>query len=1593
MNGKIPVYISILFSALIWAVPSEAVYDAWAYKVKININNPGASRTDYPVRIEVPAKAYIDAGRMNSDMRDVRFSQGANELPFWIHISEGMQRKIGNIPVYVKVKTFNAGDNAIYMHFDNAKNENNSPPGGFHCGYHRTSPFSANLCGDAVFGSGLYSFDYRDYVSHIWQDCGVWVGAGASVDWSAISGFYWVSRKASKFQNSFILHYRYHLNITNEWKVYLLTDANASAPDIDSQYKGYKVFVDYVSSGGLFGNYKIIVYKRTAVAGAWSDISAGGFNWTPYNNSIQDFDFKVTASKIQVLVNGTLVGEVNRADDFNGGHVGFYSSDVSGGECDSYSTHTISPIWVLDNYTGSEPAVTFMGNADLEMKRAKPTADAAFTGNNVIENTARTQILDDTVDGNTMEQYLYSAYPLASLENQVFQAVLKVKNRGASADTFSISLAANDLNAWYIAYKYDGSGLLFTLPTNGSCAATLTAGCVDLAGGAQKDITIFIMPSDRALFESGSGKLALDFSVNGASDLSFDKVKYVFNIRGKTGCYWKWKLPITVNYNDTNNTGDLVDYQVLVNLSSVTEFSDALANGEDIVFSDSSGSKIPYWIKSFNKAAGTGSFWVKVPKVNSGAPGATTINMWWGNADCAAGLSNKKATFDMWEDWEGRTAGEVVGCPDGTADCAGQAVDTGGWTNNPDTQDNKDWWRIVTGQLNGKSVQAQTTGSSDYGPILSGGDVRWKNYEALYTHRKNDSGTNAYYDPVLYSDPGNMWGVEYYSNKFIFRPSTYGTDWTWVYQTTATAVIPDATFPVLDGTYRSKIRVFKAPNGNAHLKILSTRSGGVPADIDSDANFYSIADFHPDPILSLDSGAIGFSGWSGGFSFDDIRVRQYTEPEPTVAAAGAPVSVNYSPVSSLTNPYLSPPLLNGRALLTTAKLVPFKWLGNLTAIYADCYISGDCQAGENQSQPGTISLWGKIDNDTPKGFGDLLTNVSFGDENRASIDATPGNRYIFTAREAGSSPIGNCADATSGDCLAFAVSNASVLRPLLGASSQAEAENLVRFARGAYISGYPRSTVRDQTPFDGTKQWKLGDVVHSNPLLVGIPNMAYADADYGAFALSNNGRNLMAYFLSNEGALHAVRVARYDSALNPARYVGDTSAKELWAYVPNAALPRIKETTDIYHEYTADGLLRAIDIKSGGSYKTVMVGGLRTGGAALFAMNITNPSAPKLMWEINEATHSSEFANIGETYSAPALGRLCESETSGVCSGGRWVGILGSGFASNDIVNLGKNAYVSVIDLENGSVIKQIKVSAKPGNITTDMAVIRDSRGFIKKIVFGDYYGAVWRLDLTARAKVAAFLDASNTQLADADMLFKPADYETSDINAVAPVNNISAEPTLGIASSGQLWVYVGTGIYNLYAPAHPYQYFFALKDRAGATPYQLADLADMTASASANAAKSSWYVKLGITDALDKKLTGTSTNVTSSTKDRNERILNKAEVFGGFVFFNTFTPLNVPCGGGVTRFYSVSYETGSAETGLMLFSADDTGVTGTRSVALSQTGGISSAPMVHVGRDGSGQVAAAGLINSSTSGLEKINMASDKFTETPVLLFWREMR
>ena len=1643
----------------------------WAYKVKININNPTSTSptvpANYPVKIAVPAKTYIDAGKMNSDMRDIRFADSAgNPLPFWIGITENMIRTFNNIPVYVKLNTFNSGDNVIYMYFDKTKVKGNKAPQSnfttsdtIYCGdggITSSVPYSSEACGDNTFS--FFSFDCTN--TDWTQDSGCIGGANKK----------WVSKnKYGTSSNATDIHFRTHFyNSMGSMYAYFLTQ-NTAAPASASidKYCGYKLWYE----GGTpstandtlnMDNNILHVQKKTASCGTnsngWGDVATLS-NWKPYNNSIQDFDIKTSSSVINVLVNGNLIGSANRTDSWTtGGYVGFNRGTwTQGAEGGSNSTDGISPIWVINNYVGADPIVTFVGNTDIMIKKISPIADLSYLGQDVIENSPQNQILESAVDGDTLDKYVYNGYPAASPSKQIFKSAITIRNRGSVSDTFNIKLTnSGTTSQWSTSFDQDGAGYYGVLPGTG---ATPTTGTVTLAGGASTVITVIVIPTANDLFEGSYGSFIMDIAVTSASDYSFDNARFLFNINGKTGCYWNHKLPVTISYNDTNSTGKLVDYQVQVNLAAM-DLSAARPDGADIIFTDVNGTALPFWRKSPNSSnvtwtssSSTASYWVKVHNLAAGTPGSTTIYMWWGNSNYSPSRSDKKSTFDLWEDWETDSTpgavnysgvGAVAGCPDGTSECAGQPTDPHGWKNYPQPSNNFDWWSIQS-KLDGKAVKAGAHGSSDFGPVLAGGDIRWQNYEVSYSFLTEFAGTTALYNPIYFQDGGNGWGMEFFDNKLIYRPFGFGTDWTWARQINASAKLGNSTFPANNKRYWVKIRIFRNPNPldkNTHVKLfISPIDSGTtaPADTDADANYVEVTPatvgIIPDASFDIKNGMIGFGGWDGGFSTDNIRIRKYTEPQP-VCTNGTPTETNYASIASMSMPVITPPLLNGRPVLLNGMLDTFKWTGDLQAVYADCYIAGDCQPGEDATKTGTISLWGKFNDTTPKGFGERLKNATAGDNNRSLIDDASwqtNGRYIFTAYDSNNDGKISCTT-TSADCIALGTTNAVTLRNLIGydleTSPYTQTTNLIKFVRGQYVAGFTRSEVRNQCSFSGipsvqgtddTCQWKLGDIAHSSPLVVGVPNMLYADSAYDAFRAANNYRDMVAYTGSNAGMLHAVRMSTFDSTTK--KYTTDSSATELWSYVPNALLPVLINTTNNFHEYTNDGLLRALDIKTtgvGGTYKTVLIGSLRSGGQSLYALDITNPRTANLMWEVNNSTNAAEFTKIGKSWSAPALGRLCKTTPcDSTSTTNPWVAIIGSGFSPNNIDNLSKAAYVSFVDIETGVIIKQINVSTKPGNLTTNIGVLRDKNGYIQKAFLGDYYGALWRIDLTTPTKVAAILAVAKTVLENTDMLFKPSDYATSNVTDAAklPLRPITSQPTTAYSKNssgiGEWWVYFGTGVFDTYDSSYPYQRMYALKDTV-VTPYIDTNLTNMTSTTATNTTKNSWYIELGQSDSKDYGYAGTSTascvttcinqnysadycaskcrDVSASLKDRNERIISSPTVYGGFVFFSTFTPSNDPCSGGSSRFYAVSYLTGSYSDNLLLFGNANNG----RSIAISTSGGVPSTPMIYSGKNGSGQIVGSGSVSTSTgggSGRGGVPLDPTQFSMNVNLLLWRRVR
>jgi Tfp pilus tip-associated adhesin PilY1 len=173
--------------------------------------------------------------------------------------------------------------------------------------------------------------------------------------------------------------------------------------------------------------------------------------------------------------------------------------------------------------------------------------------------------------------------------------------------------------------------------------------------------------------------------------------------------------------------------------------------------------------------------------------------------------------------------------------------------------------------------------------------------------------------------------------------------------------------------------------------------------------------------------------------------------------------------------------------------------------------------------------------------------------------------------------------------------------------------------------------------------YKLGDVFHSDPLVLGQPgNVEYFKIDLGSQfnqsnptctatdeAAGNFDRGYRCFFRrherrrqailigSNDGMLHAFNAAQFQTVKG--RYDNGTG-NELFAYMPRPVMPTVKQlASSPQHQFTVDGALAAADVfidpvfvgnspvADDRRWRTVGIGGLREGGRGYYALDITQP--------------------------------------------------------------------------------------------------------------------------------------------------------------------------------------------------------------------------------------------------------------------------------------------------------------------------------------------------------------------------------------------------
>ncbi len=305
---------------------------------------------------------------------------------------------------------------------------------------------------------------------------------------------------------------------------------------------------------------------------------------------------------------------------------------------------------------------------------------------------------------------------------------------------------------------------------------------------------------------------------------------------------------------------------------------------------------------------------------------------------------------------------------------------------------------------------------------------------------------------------------------------------------------------------------------------------------------------------------------------------------------------------------------------------------------------------------------------------------------------------------------------------------------------------------------------------NGQPTWKLYDAIAS-PAVVGSPPRApdfdppqnHADK-YGVggtqvgdgFYWDRFNRQTMVYLPTNGGMLHG--------------FDGETG-DEVFAYIPDDVMglapgevagsrDLLSEFVELVvaanngiqnHQFTMSGaptvkdaFLRS-DVGGDDLWHTVLTFGRGRGGRFVSALDITDPLAPRLRFNIGnrEGLNDGLLDGMGETWSTPVMGNVqTTNSTSSPDRADQWLAFYGGGYGCNNTAKEGH--YLFSVRLENGSVYNRSQVTndttaAVPYNAVVAMPTlynphqqdVADNKDYTTRVYVGDIQGVVWKLVTT----------------------------------------------------------------------------------------------------------------------------------------------------------------------------------------------------------------------------------------------------------------------
>ena len=448
-----------------------------------------------------------------------------------------------------------------------------------------------------------------------------------------------------------------------------------------------------------------------------------------------------------------------------------------------------------------------------------------------------------------------------------------------------------------------------------------------------------------------------------------------------------------------------------------------------------------------------------------------------------------------------------------------------------------------------------------------------------------------------------------------------------------------------------------------------------------------------------------------------------------------------------------------------------------------------------------------------------------------------------------------------------------------------------------------------------TQPDRLGDIFHSNPIVVGSPTAYIPEASYTQFSnlsgLIHRDRVIMAG--ANDGFLHGFLAGEWQTTPAPAKYDVGTGV-EVFGFMPWGARSKVmnmakKDASG--HPKTVDGSPAVADVwidsdtnntnaKVAAEWKTVLVTGLREGGEHYLALDITDPADsnyPSYMWEFPTELDSSWRARIAQTWSQPVITRVRLENGSGELVE-KWVAVIGFGYdPTSDPNNTAlynaaslKGRGVMMLDIETGAPIAVRKFGTGTGDVSDMLYAMPSSPGvldynqdgFADLIYIGDLGGNVWKWVIRSPGTA----DPTSSQLYQANWSFRKFFSDDPTRTAGAHARSFFFAPSATIVNS-ILYIGLGTGeradlnCSSTLRGCNLLNRFFILKDR---------DVWDRGTLAVTDGRS---YPTGQITDvtAFEDSCPGVQPRGFSFSVADGEKFVTNSEVFNAFFFASTFKP------------------------------------------------------------------------------------------------------